>query len=191
MARRYDHKPKELKELAIDAGLKIIKNEGFKGFSTRRVATDIGYTVGTIYNIFGSYDDFILHINSRILDAWYEALKSEVESYKGNRLIHNLAKFYINYARDNYNEWLALFEDHMRENTKSPKWYKEKLARFFEIVEELLPPTQQNKNKTKLRAQVLWASIHGITILALSGKLDLTDTESPEKLANDLIDGYL
>lgn len=41
---------------------------GLSGFSTRQIAKKIGYTLGTLYNIFESYDDIILHINAATLD---------------------------------------------------------------------------------------------------------------------------
>lgn len=187
MARRYDHKPKELRELAIESGLKIIKNEGLAGFSTRKVAADIEYTVGTIHNIFGNYDGFILHINARTLDNWYEYLEKAAKIYKGEKPIHNLAKHYIQYAAENYNEWLTLFQERDQGKKQLPKWYKSKLIKFFATVEELLPESMAGHRSAK----VLWASIHGITILSLSGKLDLTGTESAQVLANNLIDNYL
>ena len=54
MARRNDHTRDELKEMAISAGQSIIIHEGFNKFSARKVARNIGYTVGTIYNIVGN-----------------------------------------------------------------------------------------------------------------------------------------
>ena len=52
MARRNDNSRDELKEMSIAAGQEIILAEGFASFSARKVAKNIGYTIGTIYNIF-------------------------------------------------------------------------------------------------------------------------------------------
>ena len=72
MARRSDHTREELKELAIAAGQKVISDEGFCKFSARKVAKEMGYTVGTLYNIFGDYNDIVLHINFATLDDMRE-----------------------------------------------------------------------------------------------------------------------
>ena len=69
MARRSDHTREELTELAIDAALALIEADGFAQFSARQVAAKIGYTVGTLYNVFGSYDSLLLHVQSQALFA--------------------------------------------------------------------------------------------------------------------------
>ncbi|MES2985279.1 MAG: hypothetical protein V4735_08845 [Pseudomonadota bacterium] len=48
MARRYDHSKEALQEMAISAGQSIIQSQGFGKFSARKVAAEIGYTVGTV-----------------------------------------------------------------------------------------------------------------------------------------------
>jgi len=32
----------------------------------------MGYTVGTLYHLFGDLDNFILHINARTMEEWYK-----------------------------------------------------------------------------------------------------------------------
>jgi hypothetical protein len=73
-----------------------------------------------------------------------------------------------------------------------PEWYVPKMARFFTLVENiLLPDMHNNRAKAKRAARVLWAGIHGICILALSGKLDLVGADSAEILAMSLVDNYM
>ncbi len=76
MARRSDHTREELTELAIDAATALIEAEGFANFSARQVAAKIGYTVGTLYNVFGSYDRLLFHVHERPLDHWYEFMQA-------------------------------------------------------------------------------------------------------------------
>jgi len=68
MGRRYDHTRKELKEMAIKAGTKLIEDKGLQNCSARKIAKKIGYSVGTLYNVFENYDDLVLHINAVTLD---------------------------------------------------------------------------------------------------------------------------
>jgi AcrR family transcriptional regulator len=192
MARRADHTREELTELAISAGIELIEKEGFSKFSARKVATNIGYSIGTLYNVFGSYDDFILHIHARTLDGWYEAMQSALERDKSGQPIRALARAYVAFCREHYALWLALFEHHMSEERPLPEWYVPKMARFFTLVENiLLPDMHNNRAKAKRAARVLWAGIHGICILALSGKLDLVGADSAEILAMSLVDNYM
>jgi AcrR family transcriptional regulator len=190
MARRADHTREELTELAVLAGLESIKKEGFSNFSARKVAIDIGYTVGTLYNVFGSYDGLIWHINARTLDEWFTVMQTALEKAKTKNKLHVLAHAYIEYGRTHYQQWVALFEHHTA--GELPEWYMAKMERLFHLVEEaLLPLLNNNKKKTKEASRVLWAGIHGICILSFSGKLDLLQADSAETLTISFIDNYL
>src|ERR1700722_7364930 len=106
MARRADHTREELRELSFVAGLELIKKEGFSSFSARKLASRIGYTVGTLYNVFGSYDDMMLHINARTLDEWFAAMQAALEKSRKGDPLHVLAKAYIDYSRTHYRQWV-------------------------------------------------------------------------------------
>ncbi len=56
MGRRSDHTPQQLRDLLIDHGHKLMAEVGYARFSGREVAKRAGYSVGTIYNVFGSLD---------------------------------------------------------------------------------------------------------------------------------------
>ncbi len=187
MARRYDHSPEELKELAIQAGIRMIAEEGFAKFSARGVAAKIGYTVGTLYHIFGSLDHFILHINARTLDAWHQELSKSLKATKGEP-VKCLAKGYLSFAKEHYNLFTTLFE---HQSQDIPEWYAPKMSQLFELVEESLQQRVEDRAKARHLAKVLWASIHGITILALSGKLEVVGADSPEKLMETVLKSLL
>ncbi len=189
MARRSDHSKEELRELAIQTGYELIDNNGFSGFSARQVAANMGYTVGTLYNVFGSLELFILHIHARTLDNWHEQLAQGLKRCKSDHL-HFLARAYISFARKNYNLWTALFE--YRTSEAVPDWYAEKMNKLFGLVEEaLLPYVRAERRKAQHAAKILWASIHGICVLSLSGKLDKVGSEKAEVLVNSLLETYL
>ena len=188
MARRSDHTREELTELAIAAAIELIEERGIAAFSARQVAAKIGYTVGTIYNVFGSYDQMLFHVHARTLDHWYEFLQARLKRAKSDRL-RVLARGYVDYARTHYNRWLALFEHHREKSASVPEWYQDRIKRFFAMLEDTIPPAAGRK--TKRDAQVLWAGIHGISMLSLTGRLDLVGAETTDTLVNALIDNYL
>ncbi len=188
MARRSDHSRGELKDMAINAGQRIIADEGFGKFSARKVAKEIGYTVGTIYNIFESHDDLLLHINAATLTDMHEFIIKRInKNHMGAKAIKELAEFYIEFAQDNYNRWSALFEFNLPQDTPVPDWYAEKIEALFGIVENPL----KHLSNAHRHAKVLWASIHGICQLGLTGKLDVVGAESVLVLTDSMIDNYM
>jgi AcrR family transcriptional regulator len=192
MARRADHTREELTELAIIAGLELIKAEGFSSFSARKLATRIGYTVGTLYNVFGSYDDMMLHINARTLDEWFAHMQAALQNTRGRPPLHALARAYIEYSKTHSRQWTVLFEYSLSQERELPAWYGEKLTRFFLLVEnELYPLVNRDRRKARRAAHVLWAGIHGICTLSLSGKMELVKAEAAETLAFSFMDNYM
>ncbi len=191
MARRGDHNKEELKKLAIQAGVEIIEQYGYFGFSARAVAAKMGYTVGTLYHVFGTLDDFMLHINATTLDLWYDTLQRGLKRHKGDA-VHYLAKSYLQFANKHYNRWSALFEHRLAEGNKIPDWYAPKMSRFFVLAEDaLLEHVNHDTKKAAKMGKVLWASIHGVCVLALSGKLVAVGAESAESLVSALVDNTL
>lgn len=192
MARRADHTRAELKELATNAGWEMIQSQGLAEFSARKVAGAIGYTIGTIYNVFGTHENLILTINGKTLDHWFAAMEEAMEGVKPAKAIHALAAFYIDYSHENRNLWLALFADSKASPEELPEWYHAKMNRFFTYLERsIVGATDSSAVKARRDAQVLWAAIHGICVLSLSGKLELVGTETPQVLAKSFIDTYL
>lgn len=68
MARRSDHSRDELREMALTAAEQIVLENGYESLSARKVASAIGYTVGTLYLVFENLDDLVLQVNARTLD---------------------------------------------------------------------------------------------------------------------------
>ena len=88
--------------------------------------------------------------------------------------------------------WLALFEHHRDNSTPAPDWYEDRIKRFFAMLEDAMPSAaRHDRRKAKRDAQVLWAGIHGISILSLTGRFDLVGADTTDSLVNALIDNYL
>lgn len=186
MARRNDHSKQELKIMAIEAGRKIINESGFSALSTRAIAKEIDYTVGTLYNIFADYDDIVLNINATILDD----LKNYL-SKKNPLSTKQLAHLYIKFAQKYHNDWSALFEYNFPDDAALPSWYQEKIEQLFLIVEDSLKEISSKSDISK-HAKVIWSGIHGICMLKLRNKLNITTgIDSAEVLCDMLIENYL
>ena len=79
MGRRSIHTPDELRELIIEATTEIVEQVGLEGLSAREIAKRVGYSPGTLYNVFGSYDELLLRVNARTLDHWYAFLQARLK----------------------------------------------------------------------------------------------------------------
>lgn len=197
MARRNDHTRKELKTLIIEESWKIIEKHGFEGLTARRIAKNIGYAPGTIYNLFSSMDDLYLELNAKTLNLLFTTLSDPKCHDPKKSPINNMkamAAHYMKFAREHRPYWLMLFNLKVTENRTDAGWYHEKIDQLFTPLEDLLEPyfTTKQTKKRKIAARVLWASVHGLCFLQETGKISIvSDQDTAPDMAGYLIDTFI
>jgi AcrR family transcriptional regulator len=193
MARRSDHSRAELMALALDAAREIVAREGFRGLTARRVAQRIGYSVGTLYNVFENLDDLIVHLDAGLLDRLYAAVTDGPPHADIETALKALAGRYIAFVETNRNEWELMFEHKLPPGQDLPEWYYTKLHRLLALVEDTLAPLfGAGEAAARARAaRVLWAGVHGIATLAGTGKLAIITAEGAGELIDTLIETYV
>lgn len=193
MGRRSSHTPEELRALILDVSTSLICEGGIGSFSAREVARRIGYSPGTIYNVFHNLDELILVIEGRLLDELaFELDKVSIELNTSDRVLA-LAHTYLNFTAMKPKLWNLLFEHHVTDEANLPDWYKAKLdglmGRFMDAILPLMPTAEILD--VKRSAHVLWAGLHGISSLATAHKLTNITSESAVMLVDHLVCTYL
>lgn len=193
MARRDDHTRDEIKEMAIEAGIKLIEEEGFPGFSIRKVARKIGYTVGTLYNVFENFNDLLFHINSRTLEDITRLVRSNTTEDMDNvEALKSTGLTYLDYAINNRNRWIALVEYQRPQKIDIPEWYLEKVDDAFSAtIKYILPYADNNLEKAVDISRILWGGVHGVCILGLGGRIGNLDNKKLRYKIDNLIENYL
>jgi AcrR family transcriptional regulator len=196
MGRRSTHTPQQLRVLILDAAQEIIEAQGLAGLSAREIARRIGYSPGTIYNIFTNLDDVVLNVEARVLDdldARLTELQQGEDAVDTAGGLVRIAHAYLAFTQERPRLWNLLFEHHMPAGAELPPWYQQKLERLMGQVERALaphfPPDQEAD--CKRAARVLWAGVHGITSLSTADKLSVVTTETAGRLIDDLVGTYL
>ncbi len=184
MGRRSDHSRAELEELILGAGEAHLAQAGFAGFSAREVAKRVGYSVGTIYNLFGSYDRLILAINARTLREWAAFLRGRLARGGEDRLAA-LVGGYFDFAAENRNRWMALYDHRMGDEERLPDDF---LAAFEALValmrsEVAAARAAASANEVAALTGSLVAIAHGHCMFALNGTHALFGEWSPREAA--------
>lgn len=191
MARRSDNTRKELKEMAVDAGLSLLEESGVEALSARQIATRMGYTVGTLYNVFEDFEDIVLHLNAATLADMHTKLAPLAElKKKPHQRILDLAYGYGDYAMAHPARWNLL---HGSSRTKKiPEWFRKDVGAVFDMVEApLLKLPSMKPNNARDAARVLWAGLHGICALSISQKLERVEAAPMRALIDNFVDHYL
>ncbi len=161
--------------------------------SAREVARRIGYSPGTLYNVFENLDDLVLNIEGRLMDSLAAELDNvPADGAPGDRVLA-LGRAYLRFTTGHPKLWNLLFEHHLPPGREIPNWYQQKLDGLMKRVEDALQPVLVDAGPDDLRrsASVLWAGVHGITSLATADKLSIVTNESAAQLVDQLIRTYL
>lgn len=189
MARRSDHTQKELKELIINASIKLITEIGPSAFGTRAIAKEIGYSFGTIYHIYGSLEDLRYHVKGRIMENWYEELSEGMKDQDDKA--RYLLDTYIDLSENQRYLWAFVFALPSDSKENTPEWYLKKAEKLFSVVIEAFEPITHNRKEAEMAARAIWPGIHGICVLSIAHKLELVGSEDPKALAHSMLDIYL
>ncbi len=189
MGRRSDHSREELYDLAIAAARNIVETGGLGALTARKVAHDIGYSPGTLYNVFDDLDDLIVHLNGRTLDALYERLSAVPRTYDTEQDLRVLLGGYLDFLDNNRNLWSVLFEHRLSAGQALPDWYLHKISRVLGLIETALARHLPGIDDATLAnaARVIWASLHGICSLSGSGKLQIVSDQTVHAMAETLM----
>lgn len=194
MARRSDHSHEEIRDMALEAAEQIIVEHGHDGLTARKVASEIGYTVGTLYLVFENLDDLIMHINARTLDRLHQLMTDgEMQHLAAVDRLMRLGQVYIHFAYSDPHRWALIFEHRPTDDRPTPDWYIKKAMHIFSVVEETLKPLAPLRSKSEISqaACALWAGIHGICILGITQKLGDVAEDLVQDLARLLMVNYL
>lgn len=178
MARRSDHSREELHDMVLEKARELAEKEGLRGLTARRIARDIGYTIGTLYNLFDDLDDLIVHMNGRTLDVLHDVLAEVEQAGEPEQDVRALADGYAAFVATHPKLWTILFDHHLPEPKQLPDWHTEKILRLLGFVETALAPLFPPGRETERlhTARVLWSSLHGICSLQGTGKLVADET---------------
>lgn len=194
MGRRGEHSKEELASLALDAAVALLEDDGPDKLTTRAVAARIGYTVGSLYFLFRNRDDLVLQVNERTLDELRARIDESVAAVADPRqALLAMGQAYLSFATEHPARWRLIFEHRLPDEAELPAALRSKIDGFFGMVARYLAALAPAPDPTALgrSAQSLWGGVHGITILAISGKLAIAGDADADVLTRDLIGRYL
>ncbi len=193
MARRSDHTREELHDIILEAATGIVANEGLRALSARRIATEIGYSPGSIYNLFTNLDDLIVHLNARTMDRLVASLETVRLTADPIVDVEAIVTRFLEFESENPNLWAAIVQHVGAEGFSQPDWYVAKVDAAMSLAARAIAPdaTVLPPATAQLAVRALWASLHGITSLARAGKLRATETMTADAMAHHLTETYL
>ncbi|MGJ8584084.1 MAG: TetR/AcrR family transcriptional regulator [Marinosulfonomonas sp.] len=192
MARRSDHSRTELKGLVLETATRIIAEQGLSALTARKIASEIGYSPGSIYNVVEDLDELIGLVN----EGTMRKLNTDLAAIDmtGNALADagQVLDVYIKFRNEHSGLWEANLNHAVRQDVQQPAGYVEQTEVSFKIAARAIGPAFNGDiAKTQLAVRVLWASLQGIFSVSDSATVFQDGVDSQRQMADNLVETYL
>ena len=196
MARRNDHTSQQLSDKIIASAIEFLQHQPIRDLSLRALAKSVGYSAGTLINLFRNYNLLLLAVSGYTLDQIHQQLNDDVtKANKDNasQLIVSLALEYLQFASDHPSQWRQVFEHKLDSGLEINLIHQHKIDRLFCKVEPLLKQLAPQAIELDIikASRTLWASVHGICLMSIEDKLFMPTQVTSEALIESLINHYL
>ncbi|MDA7946189.1 MAG: TetR/AcrR family transcriptional regulator [Hyphomicrobiaceae bacterium] len=162
-----------LRAALISAAGRRIAEDGLPALTARAAASDVGCSVGAIYNVFDDLDGLIIAVNSKTLAHLdREIAKSLAAVADENDPVESLVAIglaYCRFAAAHPHLWSALFEQGVKPDRDVPAWHMDEHIRLFAHVLTFLKqldPKQEDEQAWS-RARLMFSAVHGVVSLGM------------------------
>lgn len=156
--------------MALDSARAIVIDEGIAALSARKVTARMGYTVGTLYQLFDSMDDLVERLNAETLAALYEYCRDGADHADVAEQLKALGILFGEFVKQHPNEWDAIMSYRYRDDHTTSDQYHSEILRLFGLMEDATRDFY-GEDEAEEHAEdlaMLWASLTGILAVANS-----------------------
>lgn len=149
----------------------------------------MGYTPGTLYNLFENIDGLACAINTQTLEAFAETIREALRQAKTTESgLRAICQAYLELHASEPHLWTLAFATPLGMKTES---YHQAVHRVFDQVTEAIAPLSESPTAARQDAKIIWSTLHGICLLQQSGKLNITEQDSLETLVKRFLRHFL
>ena len=193
MARRNDHTREQLIDMTLKAVTEFLSHSSYHELSLRKIAQMIGYVPSTLVNVFGSYNMLLLHVVAQTTDELTEEANAIISHSQDNAdALYKLAYCYHDFAKRHPYRWQLVFE-HKMNGEPLPEWQGLRINNMTGTLENLLQQLAPSRSQHEVTqaSRVLWAGVHGITLLSVDDKFFTEEPIDGKDLIHNLLSNYL
>ncbi|MEM9716699.1 MAG: TetR/AcrR family transcriptional regulator [Pseudomonadota bacterium] len=180
-----------LRTRLIEAAEEEIAALGLSGLKARRVTQKAGCALGALYNAVSDLDGLIILVNSKTiqrLGAQLDAAARDADTPAAT--LQALAATYVTFAISEHNLWFAAFNHRLPDGQDLPDWHQ---GEYLDLIKHLAQPLTDllptlDAEAIGLRAQTLFASVHGVVQLSLNGQFVGTPLETLPREVSNLVE---
>jgi AcrR family transcriptional regulator len=158
------------RRLITNTARKLAEAEGWEAVTTRRLSTEIEYSQPVLYKHFSSMDDIAAAVAIEGFGELGDALvRARSDATTPEQALRQIAHAYVDFARQYPALYDAMFTRATTLRFAAAETPPSMTAAFAEL-REVVTPLAHDQDLDTL-TEVLWAALHGLTTLTLSGRL--------------------
>ena len=176
----------DLKNALIQAGIKILAEEGIEGFSLRKVAREAGVTHSAPYAHFADKQAMIAAISTDGYRKVYERINAVMDQFPDDplRQFIETAWVYVSFGFDEPDHFKITFSGSVEREREYPALV-EMTGKTFDALRQLIIRCQQagliDKGEPDLAAVTMWGFAHGFVYLIQESMVSHTVTNRYSK----------
>lgn len=194
---RKEKQKQEIRQLILDASMKLFVEEGFSHVSVRKIAERIQYSPTTLYLYFKDKNEILFHCCESGFEKMLEQNRSLALIGDPLERLHQMGINYLNFGLTNpeYYDLMFIQDAPMaRINEMGEGWSSgDQALEFLKIIikeamdKDLLIPA-----KVETVALAVWGMVHGLVSLATRQRLDkLVSSHEMEQTMHESLDWLL
>jgi len=184
-------KPANVRAAILDAARALYFEHGTDGVSARKIAAAVGVSATTIYIYYRNIDDLLHHLRMEGFALLIQYLQDATGDSALERIL-GMGRAYFRFGTEHSNYYEMMFFHRFRELPKAEIIQREVYALTL-LRDVVKSGIEQGEIRRDIDLMVLtnglWAEIHGITSLAVSGRLWQTVSGQHEQVLDAIFEG--
>ena len=183
-----------IRKVLIKTGRKLVKEKGAAYLTARKLSDASGYSIGTIYNQFGTMDRFIMEQNRITMDELLKYMRDIFEEDDAYLMLNRYLDTFVAFVLANQNLWFLLYNFHLNAvYTQLPKDYLRKMVEVTALwqpyFDKVYPNLQPKERQLSLR--VLWLALFSVSSFLTTQALDSFSRVNRKNLCKLLLNTYM
>ncbi|MEW6079875.1 MAG: TetR/AcrR family transcriptional regulator [Thermodesulfobacteriota bacterium] len=198
---RTERETDRVRKNILEQALALIQEEGFEGFSMRKLSGRLGVSVVTLYRFYESRDHLYLAVLGRGFDLLFQDIRKAYDAKKTPEArLRAMARAYLNFGIRQANFYNLMFTWHVpkyqdyvgtpmeaaarHELDESQKVYRFTIEAVKELAGTIRPVTEE-----QIRGYIIffWSALHGY-VAGINNKLLTYMHEDPISLQDGIVD---
>jgi AcrR family transcriptional regulator len=170
---RREREKESLRRVILDAAGQLFLEQGYEGFSMRRVAERIGYSATTIYRYYEDKDDLLFAVVNEGFSEFARQLRETAEAVSNPiKRLEGLWHAYLSFGLSNPVYYQLMFMQRADLLFESRREQTGPMIESFDVLQKAVGAAMDaglmKRGDVLTYSRVIWSLVHGVTALALA-----------------------